>query len=57
MIRTGLKGWRLSPKDLPGKPDFVFEKARLAVFVDGCYWHGCPKCYRPPASNDLSPKN
>ncbi|MCZ2155029.1 MAG: very short patch repair endonuclease [Bryobacterales bacterium] len=51
MIRTGLKGWTLCRRDLPGKPDFVFEEVRLAVFVDGCYWHGCPKCYRPPSSN------
>jgi DNA mismatch endonuclease (patch repair protein) len=36
---------------LPGKPDFVFEAARVVVFLDGCYWHGCPKCYRAPTSN------
>jgi len=36
---------------LPGKPDFVFTRARVAVFVDGCFWHGCPKCYRRPATN------
>ena len=28
---------------MPGKPDFVFPKLKLAVFVDGCFWHGCPK--------------
>ena len=33
-------GWRRNQK-LPGKPDFVFRKHRLAVFVDGCFWHGC----------------
>ena len=27
---------------LPGKPDIVFPRARVAVFVDGCYWHSCP---------------
>jgi len=36
---------------LPGKPDFVFEKNKLAVFIDGCFWHGCVKCYRGPKSN------
>src|ERR1019366_10470136 len=51
LVRSGISGWRLCPADLSGKPDFVFDDARLAVFVDGCYWHGCPKCYRPPASN------
>jgi G:T-mismatch repair DNA endonuclease (very short patch repair protein) len=30
------------------KPDFVFPKLRLAVFVDGCFWHGCPR-HSPPA--------
>lgn len=33
-------GWRRNQK-LPGKPDFVFRRQRLAVFVDGCFWHGC----------------
>jgi DNA mismatch endonuclease (patch repair protein) len=51
MIRAGLRGWRLSPGDLLGKPDFVFETARVVVFLDGCYWHGCPRCYKAPASN------
>ncbi len=43
-------GWRRHAK-LPGKPDFVFRSARVAVFVDGCFWHGCPKCFRLPANN------
>jgi DNA mismatch endonuclease, patch repair protein len=42
-------GWRRK-QNLPGKPDFVFRNARVAVFVDGCFWHGCPKHYRPPSS-------
>jgi len=33
--------YRLRSK-LPGKPDIIFPKARLAVFVDGCFWHRCP---------------
>jgi len=33
---------------VPGKPDLTISKARLAVFVDGCFWHGCPHHYRPP---------
>ena len=45
-----IRGWRRN-KDLVGRPDFVFPDARLAVFVDGCYWHGCPKHFRLPASN------
>src|ERR1700690_2606941 len=46
----GITGWRRH-QPLPGKPDFVFRKERLAVFVDGCFWHGCPKHLRMPASN------
>lgn len=46
----GIKGWR---RHLPllGKPDFAFPKARLAIFVDGCFWHGCPRCYSAPQSS------
>jgi DNA mismatch endonuclease (patch repair protein) len=33
------------------KPDFVFPKLKLAVFVDGCFWHGCPKHATKPANN------
>jgi len=46
----GITGWRRH-QPLPGKPDFVFRRERLAVFVDGCFWHGCPKHLRMPASN------
>lgn len=51
MVSKRLKGWRMYANELPGKPDFVFFKERLAIFVDGCFWHGCPKCYRRPQSN------
>src|ERR1017187_6842327 len=46
----GITGWRRG-STLRGKPDFVFRHARLAVFVDGCFWHGCPKHFRLPTSN------
>ena len=32
------------------RPDFVFPKSKAALFIDGCFWHGCPKCYRTPKS-------
>lgn len=48
LIRSGIKGWRLHAKELPGNPDFYFKEEKLAVFVDGCYWHGCPKCGHIP---------
>lgn len=37
-------------RDLPGTPDLSFVGARLAVFVDGCFWHGCPQHYSAPAT-------
>lgn len=33
---------------LPGRPDLANRRAKVAVFVDGCFWHGCPKHFRPP---------
>jgi DNA mismatch endonuclease (patch repair protein) len=47
-----LSGWRANASDLPGKPDIAFDRQKVAVFVDGCFWHGCPICLRPlPVSN------
>lgn len=48
---SGLRGYRLDFKGAPGRPDVAYTKWRLAIFVDGCFWHGCPQCYRRPASN------
>lgn len=36
---------------ITGKPDIVFVGKRVAVFVDGCFWHACPVCYREPENN------
>ena len=36
---------------IPGKPDIVFVSAKLAVFVDGCFWHGCPEHAVSPKGN------
>ncbi len=46
----GVTGWRRKANVL-GKPDFVFPKLRLAVFVDGCFWHGCPLHATQPKQN------
>jgi DNA mismatch endonuclease (patch repair protein) len=43
-------GWRRNYV-LVGKPDFVFPQLRIALFIDGCFWHGCPKHCRMPSSN------
>jgi len=48
LVRSGIKGWVLNAKNLPGKPDFYFHDKNLAVFIDGCYWHGCPRCGHIP---------
>jgi DNA mismatch endonuclease (patch repair protein) len=48
LVRAGIRGWRLHASELPGKPDFYFYDEQLAVFVDGCFWHGCPRCGHIP---------
>lgn len=62
--RNKITGWRrqiqinTSPRPSPQRgegvrvrPDFVFRRARLALFVDGCFWHGCPKHATRPKNN------
>jgi DNA mismatch endonuclease (patch repair protein) len=44
LYAAGLRGWRLHGR-LPGRPDLVFGRARLCVFVDGAFWHGHPDFY------------
>ena len=48
--QAGLVGYR---KQWPvaGKPDFAWPGLKVALFVDGCFWHGCPRCNRPSKSN------
>lgn len=48
--RYKITGWRRNQKVF-GKPDYVFRQVRLALFVDGCFWHGCPKHGTRPKSN------
>jgi len=48
--------YRLHRKDLPGKPDLVFPKHRLCMFVHGCFWHRHPDCkfaYTPKSRLDF----
>ena len=50
MRKHGVVGWRRN-QDLLGKPDFLFGREKVVVFVDGCFWHGCSKHCRMPKSN------
>jgi DNA mismatch endonuclease (patch repair protein) len=45
-----IRGYRLNTK-IPGKPDLYFPAHGVAVFIDGCFWHGCPRCYSRPTTN------
>lgn len=49
LFKEGLR-YRVNYK-LPGKPDIIFPGKRLVIFVDGCFWHRCPECYREPDNN------
>jgi len=46
----GIRGYRIHYK-LTGKPDIVFPKKKIAVFIDGCFWHKCPRCFVKPQTN------
>lgn len=45
-----ITGWRRN-YPMTGNPDFVFSRLKIAVFIDGCFWHGCPSHCRMPSSN------
>jgi len=50
----GITGWRrhVAIAGVKGRPDFVFRSQRVAIFVDGCFWHGCPVCQRRAPVNN-----
>ena len=52
MAGMRLSGWRRNAPEVVGKPDAAFCEERVAVFVDGCFWHGCPHCKRPMPENN-----
>lgn len=50
----GVRGYRIAPRGIPGRPDVTFRRDRLAVFINGCFWHqhGCSaSTSRIPKSN------
>jgi DNA mismatch endonuclease (patch repair protein) len=42
--QEGIRGYRLHWEKVPGRPDIAFPKRRVAIFVNGCFWHRCPYC-------------
>ncbi len=50
MWAAGLRGYR-KHWHVDGRPDFAWPSAKVAVFVDGCFWHGCRRCKELPRSN------
>lgn len=47
---ASIHGWRRRYQ-VAGNPDFVFPAQRIAIFLDGCFWHSCPKRCKPPPAN------
>lgn len=45
-------GFIYQPKNIYGKPDFVHKREKVVIFVDGCFWHKCPRHFKTPASNE-----
>lgn len=50
LCERSIRGWRRN-YPLFGNPDFTFPAYRVAVFIDGCFWHACPQHCRMPATN------
>jgi DNA mismatch endonuclease, patch repair protein len=50
LVQAGISGWCLHAS-LAGRPDFYFKNHDLALFVDGCFWHGCSRCGHIPRTN------
>lgn len=44
LAAAGVRGYRLHYDRVPGRPDLAFVRPKVAVFVHGCFWHGCPNC-------------
>ncbi len=47
----GITGWKRHYKKIFGNPDFVFLNNKVVLFIDGCFWHGCPSHYYTPKTN------
>lgn len=50
--KANIRGYRKNWKKVPGRPDIAFPRQKLAIFINGCYWHNCEKCNFPlPKTN------
>ncbi len=44
IYEVGFRGYRLNYVKIPGRPDICFTKLKVAIFINGCFWHRCPYC-------------
>ena len=51
ILWTSGKRYRVHDKSVFGTPDISNKSKKVAVFIDGCFWHGCSRCYKEPKSN------
>lgn len=49
---SGISGWKKNDNSIVGKPDVAFHNKKIAIFIDGCFWHNCPYCKRPFPKNN-----
>lgn len=52
MVRASVKGWKANYRGATSTPDFFFPNERIAIFTDGCFWHGCQTCGHIPKKNN-----
>ncbi|MBE0682875.1 MAG: very short patch repair endonuclease [Anaerolineales bacterium] len=44
LSHEGIRGYRLNWRKAPGSPDIAFPSQKIAIFINGCFWHRCPYC-------------
>lgn len=54
LVRASIHGWKMRMPGTLGMPDFIFPREKVAVFTDGCFWHGCPRCYHSPIKSNTA---
>lgn len=47
LTASGMRGYRLHWKTVPGRPDIAYPCKKIAIFINGCFWHRCPYCDLP----------